>query len=255
MRGAGILATALATVLGLGGCGGGPGGAEDRDGPGPVASSDPFREVRRDAERPAALRSAPRWEQVARHAGTGRATRTAQISRAAIQWRARWRCERGRLALTTGEGEALAGGGCPGRGVSTAAAATGLQRLGVRADGPWSVEVEQQVDTALREPPLRAMRSAGARVLATGRFYGVERRGGGRVALHRLAGGRLALRFDDLATSPNTDLYVWVAPLASTLGDQNYLLPAGLRAQDVRSVVIWCEPVRIAYAAASLRAR
>jgi glutathione S-transferase len=42
------------------------------------------------------------------------------------------------------------------------------------------------------------------------------------------------------------------ASLKSTLGDQNYLLPANVTAADVRSIVIWCEPVQIAYTAASL---
>jgi hypothetical protein len=267
---------ALALLAVLSGCGGGGSGSADSGAEAAAgAPTDPFREVRRDAERPAVLRAAPRWERVALEVGTGQGTRTAAISREAIQWRARWRCERGAFALSAADGTSLARGRCPDRGVSTAAAATGRQRLGVRADGRWRVEVEQQVDTALREPPLRAMRSRGARVLAAGRFYGLERRGGGSAALYRLPGGRLALRLDDLETSPNSDLYVWVsqaprpgtsraafrsrhvsiAPLASTLGDQNYLLPAGVRARDVRSVVIWCEPVRIAYAAASLRAR
>jgi hypothetical protein len=264
---------ALALLAVLSGCGSGGDGSRAGAAAGPP--TDPFREVRRDAERPAVLRAAPRWERVALAAGTGRGTRTAPISRGAIQWRARWRCDEGLFALTAADGASLARGRCPGRGVSTAAAATGLQRLGVRADGRWRVEVEQQVDTALREPLLPAMRARGARVLAEGRFYGLERRGGGSAALYRLPGGRLALRLDDLETSPNTDLYVWVsraprpgtsraafrsrhvsiAPLVSTLGDQNYLLPASVRARDVRSVVIWCEPVRIAYAAASLRAR
>ena len=267
-------AVALALLAVLSGCGGG-GGADSGAGAAAAPPTDPFKEVRRDAERPAVLRAAPRWERVALAAGTGRATRSAPISQGAIQWRARWRCEEGAFALTASDGESLARGRCAGPGGSTAAAATGLQRLGVRADGRWRVEVEQQVDTALREPPLRAMEARGARVLAAGRFYGLERRGGGSAALYRLPGGRLALRFDGLETSPNTDLYVWVsraarpgtssaafrsrhvsiAPLSSTLGDQNYVLPAGVRARDVRSVVIWCEPVRIAYAAASLRAR
>jgi hypothetical protein len=43
--------------------------------------------------------------------------------------------------------------------------------------------------------------------------------------------------------------------LKSTLGDQNYVLPAGTRAGRVRSIVIWCEPIRIAYTAATLRRR
>ena len=150
---------------------------------------------------------------------------------------------------------------------------TRRQRVRVRATGPWRVDIQQQVTTALAEPPLPAMGRPGARVLARGRFYGVERRGRGTATLHELQDGRLALRFEGFRTSNNTDLFVWVSPasrprttraafrsphatiaaLRSTLGDQNYVLPRRLSARDVRSIVIWCEPVRIAYAAAVLR--
>jgi len=126
--------------------------------------------------------------------------------------------------------------------------------------------------TPLNEPPLRAMRSKRAVVLKRGTFYPVERRGKGRVALYRLPGNRLALRLRDFSTSSNTDLFIWLsgarrpkttkqavsaphrqfARLKSTLGSQNYLLPRSVKAGDVRSIVIWCEPVRIAYTAARL---
>ena len=43
--------------------------------------------------------------------------------------------------------------------------------------------------------------------------------------------------------------------LKSTIGDQNYLIPAAVDASEIRSIVIWCVPVRIAYTAASLRPR
>jgi hypothetical protein len=91
--------------------------------------------------------------------------------------------------------------------------------------------------------------------------------------LYRLPSGRLALRFERFSTSSNTDLFVWLskaphpktttaavkaphdqfARLKSTLGSQNYLLPRSVKQADVESVVIWCEPVRIAYTAARLK--
>ena len=43
------------------------------------------------------------------------------------------------------------------------------------------------------------------------------------------------------------------APLKATIGSQNYLLPKDADADSIRSIVIWCEPVRIAYTAAALR--
>lgn len=260
-------ASALLAALVLSGCGGAGGGSEDEP------ATDPFKQVRQDSEKPVVTRAAPRWERAALLTGTGEASRSVSISRGAIQWRAQWECARGAFALAGPGGLALARGRCPGPATGPAAATTGSQRLAVRAEGSWRVVVEQQVDTPLREPPLRDMDSADVRVLSTGRFYGIERRGSGEVTLYRLPSGRLALRLRRFETSPNSDLFVWVsraarprttrsafrsphvtiAPLKSTLGDQNYLLSETMRERDVRSVVIWCDPVRIAYAASAMR--
>jgi electron transfer DM13 len=221
-------------------------------------------------------RAAPRWESIAVLSGTAPEERAIEVSKRAIQWRARWRCKQGRLSMSVTPKPRSAperpGGRCPGKGAAEWIQ-SGRQQLKVSAGGRWRVTVEQQVDTPLREPPLRAMRSKRAVVLARGRFYPVERRGKGRVALYRLPSGRLALRFKDFSTSSNTDLFVWlskaarpkttkavvkaphdqVAVLKSTLGSQNYLLPRSTKADAIRSVVIWCEPVRIAYTAARLK--
>ena len=73
-------------------------------------------------------------------------------------------------------------------------------------------------------------------------------------------------------TEPNPSLVVWVsearrprttkqafdaphtevAALKSTIGDQNYVLPREMDARDIRSVVVWNKPSRVAYAAAAL---
>ena len=253
-------AVVLAAVLA--GCGG---GADDE------RRFDPFTEVKdRNAERPE--RASPRWERIATLTGSGDARKPFTVTRGAIQWRARWQCDTGRLALAVGSAR-LTDGPCPGEGDATAVDA-GPQTLEVRASGRWKVSLEQQVDTALREPPLADMRSGRARVVARGRFYGIERRGRGTALLYRLPSGRLALRFDGFSTSPNDDLFVWLSTAArprttvqaararhtvlrelkSTLGEQNYVLPRGVAARDVRSIVIWCVPVRIAYTAAAMRA-
>jgi hypothetical protein len=145
--------------------------------------------------------------------------------------------------------------------------------LRVATPGAWRAVVEQQVDTALHEPALAAMRAAGSAIVARGRFYDIERFGRGEARLYRLPSGRLALRLAPFVTSANIDLHVWlsrsarprttvqanraphrdVALLKSTLGEQNYLLPDGMTPADARSVVIWCDPVQIAYTAATLR--
>ncbi|MBA3508524.1 MAG: DM13 domain-containing protein, partial [Thermoleophilaceae bacterium] len=242
-------------------------------------SPDPFTKVeQRQGARQARAEAtvAPRWERVTSLRGFGGADHTVRISRKAVQWRVRWRCTLGafvlRLTPPPREGNPLARGSCPGKGTALAID-TGTLRLGVRTVGLWRATVEQQVTEPLAEPPLPAMKAKRARVLASGRFYGIERRGRGKADLYRLRGGRLALRFEEFKTSANTDLFVWLSrasrprttkqalrsrhdeltPLKSTGGDQNYLLPRGVRAKSVRSIVIWCKPVRIAYTAAMLR--
>ena len=240
------------------------------------AERDPFATVTGEPGGSGSLeRAAPRWERVRAFSGSGEAAEAVEISGGAIQWRARWRCRSGQFALALSRrspgGPPRVGGRCPGSG-SSSWIREGRHGLAIAATGDWSVVVEQQVDTPLHEPPLRAMPQPGARVEARGRFSGIERRGRGRALLYRLANGRLALRLEDFATAGNTDLFVWLseaalprttkqsfraphielAALKSTLGDQNYLLPAGITAERIRSIVIWCEPVQIAYAAAPL---
>ena len=264
-----LASAALATP----GCGGGGGGGEASD------RADPFTAVeqneRANSQRVSA-EAAPRWERVTTLRGSGAATPTINIDREAIQWRLRWRCSGSRFEVSQepapDEGNPLGSGRCPGTGEAEAID-TGELRLAVRTSGPWSAVVEQQVTSPIAEPPLPAMKSEQAEVQASGRFYDIERRGGGEVDLYRLAGGRLALRLQGFEVSNNTDLFVWlseserprttkqvlrsrhveIALLKATKGSQNYLLPKGFDASATRSVVIWCEPVRIAYTAATLR--
>ncbi len=272
MRGGGCAALILAAALAWGGCGG------DDDGAGARTAADPFTQVSREpSPTRSARRAAPRWERVARLDGTAPAVHEVKIADGAIQWRARWRCTTGRLALAVepkprSDAE-RPGGRCPGSGETTWVQ-TGDQRLRVSGGGRWSVIVEQQIDTPLREPALAAMRARGTRLLASGRFYDVEREGRGSAHLYRLADGRPALRLDGFRTSANTDLFVWLSTAArprttkqvvaarrvgrlvalkSTIGEQNYVLPRSVDAGRVRSIAIWCEPIRIVYTVAALR--
>ena len=267
-RCAAACAAALAIALGSAGCG-------DSDEPA-AAAKDPFRAVPEGTVVAPPDKAAPRWEPVTSFSGSGAATRTLNIADDAIQWRVRWRCEPGTFAVSISpaprSGAARANGTCPGRGEHSWVA-SGRRELRVQATGAWRVEVEQEVDTALREPPLAAMKSPAAEVLARGEFYKVERESRGRAILYRLPNDRLALRMENFKTEANIDLFVWLsearrprttqaafrarhvefAALKSTLGDQNYLLPRDADASRIRSIVIWCEPVRIVYAAATLR--
>lgn len=160
---------------------------------------------------------------------------------------------------------------CPGTGLAYGVR-KGAVRLTVANQGEWKVVVSQQVTTPVNEPRLPEMSAPGARVMAGGEFFAVERKGKGKALLYRLADGALGLRLDDFQTSANTDLYVWVsesarpatskealdsphveiAELKSTIGNQNYKLPADLDPAKIRSVVIWCRPVQIAYVASAL---
>lgn len=228
--------------------------------------------------------SAPRWETVTTLSGTGPATTEAfSILPDAIQWRARWSCPGGHLRLRTipppRRGEPMVDAACEGHpdGPPTGPDApvgysitTGAVRLQVEAAGPWQVIVDQQIDTPLLEPPLPGMEPGAA--LAQGDFYDVEMKGKGTARLYRLPDGRLAVRLEGFEVSNNTDLFLWAseAPsphtsadavaakyvslgnLKSTLGDENYTLPADLTADRVRSLVVWCAPVRVAYIAATL---
>ena len=261
-------ASAVLAALAGSGCGGDD--ASER--------SDPFEAVEqneRDATKRVRAEAAPRWERVTTLRGSGDATETIRIQSDAVQWRVRWRCSKGRFAVSQtpapDEGNPLGSGRCPGEGEAEAID-TGELELSVKTEGRWRAVVEQQVTDPVAEPPLPAMKAKDAEVLAEGRFYDIERRGAGTAVLHELPNGRLALRLEGFSTSNNTDLFVWLseaarprttkqalrsehtefALLKSTIGDQNYLLPKDADAEEIRSIVIWCEPIRIAYTAASL---
>jgi hypothetical protein len=147
---------------------------------------------------------------------------------------------------------------------------TGAVRVGIDATGTWKAVIDQQVDTPLDEPLLAGMTPD--RVVSSGSFYKVEVRGEGTAKLYRLADGRRILRFEGFQTGENTDLFVWLSEVAkpassveavgsphvelgnlkSTLGNQNYEIPASVPTEKIRSIVIWCQPVALAYAAAAL---
>ncbi|HEX7275897.1 MAG TPA: DM13 domain-containing protein [Acidimicrobiales bacterium] len=218
---------------------------------------------------------APRWERLAGFAGTGdQVTDRFEVAGEAIQWRVTLACDDGRVRVgLDGEASALAElTGCPGNTFGFSIR-TGPATLDVDATGTWEVLVDQQLDTPVAEPALAGMTEANR--VATGDFYGIDQKGTGTVTLYRLAGeggGQGALRFDPFLVTRNSDLFVWVseaaAPrtseealhrqhvqigrLTATSGAQNYVLPDTVDVDRVRSVVVWCEPVQTAYAAAAL---
>ncbi|MDQ3768920.1 MAG: hypothetical protein M3370_05495, partial [Actinomycetota bacterium] len=146
-------------------------------------SPDPFEAVERNeaaSDERVRAESAPRWERIVTLRGTGEATETVTIDPGAIQWRARWTCNEGRLQVTqtpaSGEGRPLVSEACPGEGRAEAIDA-GERQLAVRSEGRWEVVVEQQVTDPLAEPPLPQMEAQDAEVVASGDFYEVDKRG------------------------------------------------------------------------------
>lgn len=233
-----------------------------------------FKSISTTASRPEERRAEARWEKVATVTGTGPLERSFRISRRAIQWKADWRCRSGKLALKVGEAserpKTVTASSCPDAGSETSLG-HGDGTLAVEASGGWRVAVSQQVDTALEERPLPGMSPATR--LSHGRFHPIQKKGEGTVSLHRLPTGRLALRYEDFYSSPSPGLEVWlsegvnprstldsrradyvnVGGIRSTLGSYNQVLPRRVRADRVKSVIIWCPTVQIAFTAAPLR--
>lgn len=223
--------------------------------------------------RPTVLRSQPWWQGVATVEGVGPTTAAAPfaVDPDAIQWRATPTCQTGRLLVRApGQAAPVLDAACPVAevGYGTGAGSVSLQ---VTADGPWQLQIEQQVDVPLVEPPLPGMTEPGAAVMA-GQFYRVDQVGMGTATIYRLADNSYALRLDDFFVTPNVDLELQLSPLEApqtteevrdarsgtiaaldvTAGSLNFALPPELDPTDFRSLVIWCEMTRNAYAAATL---
>ena len=223
---------------------------------------------------PDGVRAAHRWETVTTFTGSGPfQSPEFTILQSAVQWRVRYSCTTGTLRIVSTPPPRR-----PGPVVDTAcpkesegySIVTGPVRIAVEATGDWRAVVDQQVETPLDEPLLPGM--AQATVLAESSFYGVEKEGKGTARLYQLADGRRIVRFEGFETSQNTDLFVWLSQAArpatskditdvprvelgnlkSTLGTQNYEIPRTVPTEAIRSVVIWCAPLAIAYSAANL---
>lgn len=221
---------------------------------------------------PTALRSQPWWQSVGSFEGTGPMALPVAVDATAIQWRVTWSCESGHLLVEGGGGrDPIVDADCsesePGYGTGT-----GRIELRIRAEGPWAIEVAQQIDAPLVEPPMPAMIAPGATVVARGSVYGIDRSGTGSVIIYREADGGHSIRLEDFFVTPNVDLELRLSLLASpqdsesvdsapselvtvmdvTAGSLNYAVPDTVDPTRFRSVVIWCEPIVSAYAAAGL---
>ncbi|MDQ6783864.1 MAG: DM13 domain-containing protein [Actinomycetota bacterium] len=219
------------------------------------------------------LRSEPWWQSVRTLQGSGPSNVSAlAIASTALQWRVQWSCQSGHLAVfEQGRRRPTVDAGCPGPGVGYATS-TGTTGLRVIASGSWKLQVDQQTDQPLDEPPLATMTAPGAAAASTGSIYRVDQVGAGTVTIYRLADGSYALRLGEFYVTPNTDLEVRLSPLAAphstdeytaapsmrvslldvTAGSLNFAIPADLDLARYHSVVLWCDRLHSVYAAATL---
>lgn len=222
---------------------------------------------------PTSLRSQPWWQEVTTLEGSGTMTSPSfAIVPDAAQWRVSWTCQTGRLVVRAPkQAKPVVDGACTAGGVGYAAQ-SGTVTVQVTAEGPWHLQVAQQIDAPLVEPPLPAMTAPGARAVAMGPLYNIDKTGTGTVTVYGQADGGYSVRLDDFFVSPNSDLELRLSTLDAphssqevasapwelvvvmdvTAGSLNYKVPAGIDPTKFRSVVVWCRPISSAYAAATL---
>lgn len=234
---------------------------------GPTATTAPPRDE-------TVLRSQPWWQGLTKLEGRGSMTTAPfTVSQDALQWRANWTCETGRLVVRVpGQARPVIDAACPGTGTGYGVR-KGPVALEVTADGPWTMNLDQQVDLPLNEPPLPVMNAPDTKLLFTGSLYRMDQVGTGTLNIYQAADGRHLLRLDSFFVTANIDLElrfspleaprtteqfmsspsVWAAPLDVTTGSLNFTLPPDVNPARYRSVVVWCPIIDSAYAAATLR--
>lgn len=146
---------------------------------------------------------------------------------------------------------------------------------------PQKLFYDQRVDEALPGPATETSSTAGPGPvsaaepqpvpLASGTFVSREHETSGTARVLRLPDGQVVVRFEGFATSNGPVLVVWLssAPahaendafgddhvvlgaLKGNVGDQNYVIPAGLDPLAYTSVVVWCDRFHVAFGAVDL---
>ncbi len=111
-------------------------------------------------------------------------------------------------------------------------------------------------------------------LLAQGDFYNVVHEGKGKAEIFRLPTGKMILRLDDFQVLNGPELHVYLVPtlkveptigtdapagsadlgkLKGNQGSQNYDIPSSVDLARIRSVVIWCQPFRVPFIAATFQ--
>lgn len=144
----------------------------------------------------------------------------------------------------------------------------------VSAEATAAMEEAMAESDTMLEEPMPEGDMASMRILAQGEFYNLAHEGEGRATIYELADGSRVLRFEQFQVLNGPDLHVWLVPvdpvpntigreisgyvdlgaLKGNIGDQNYDLPADLNLSEFKSVVIWCQPFRVPFNAAALKA-
>ena len=124
------------------------------------------------------------------------------------------------------------------------------------------------IDDRVAEAPPAA---TAVRTLSAATFRSYEHATTGRARVIVTAGGRRYVRFEGFETSngPALKVYLSAAPasgpgdsfddrfldlgdLKGNVGSQNYAIPADVRLDGYRSVVVWCKRFSVPFAAAAL---
>ena len=219
------------------------------------------------------LRSHPWWQEVKSLEGSGTMTAPAfTIADGAIQWRVKGTCQSGQILVRSpSQAGPVVDRPCAGE-LTGSGAGSGTISLQVAADGPWKLTVAQLIDTPLVEPLTPAMTATGSKAIVSGSLYNIDKTGIGKVTVFEQADGRYSVRLDDFYVSANADLQLRFSTLEAprtteeylnaesefivvmdvTAGSLNYMVPSGGDPTVYKSVVVWSQPVRSAYAAASL---
>lgn len=144
----------------------------------------------------------------------------------------------------------------------------------IPATATAAMEAAQVEPTREMKEPMPTEAAAGPVALRQGNFYSIAHDGSGRATVYQLADGSRILRFESFQVLNGPDLHVYLAPidpvpdsvgaeipgsvdlgkLKGNIGDQNYDLPPDLDLAGFKSVVIWCQPFRVPFAAAALAA-
>ena len=228
----------------------------------------------RSVAAPTSLRSQPWWQEVKTIEGSGTMTAPAfTIADRAIQWRVKGTCQSGQILVrSSSEASPVVDRPCGGE-LTGSGVRSGPISLQVTADGPWRLTVAQLIDTPLVEPLTPAMTAPGSKAIASGSLYNIDKTGTGRVTVYEQADGRYSVRLDDFYVTANADLQLRFSTLEAprtteeylnaesefivvmdvTAGSLNYMVPSGGDPTLYKSVVVWGQPIKSAYAAASLR--